>query len=472
MHKSKLIKLFRGLAKTELLEFGRYLKTPFFNRDANLVKLYDYIKKHYPEFESEKLGKSFFLKKMTGNDSTKDRRIHDWMSDLTKKLEDYLIIVEMRNKPLTRDFVLLDVMKDRQIDELFFRNIKSMRNRLNTAIERDMFYYFYKWRLKHEAYFHGNKSQKYKSERDIEGTMLDMDKFFCAVKLRYSSEMMNKEFMASHNHSIALLPEVLKEIQKPTYRENQLFKIYQLIIEIFYDEKNETYDKLERLIFDNLHLSQRDEKLTLLTFLMNHAARRVNQGHSQYRKKLFDAYVYRINNDLILEDGHISAARYLNIVYLATTLHQADWLGSFIQKNAKYLNNNIRENTSLLAEAYLHFAQKEYKKSLRILAQTGGSDLFYIYVRTLTIQCHYEINQDAEIVLLDCNNFNKYLNRNENLHESAKKSSKNFIKFVRLLIETPYKKELTKEKLTQKLDSIKEVNAGPWLMEKIQELKR
>jgi len=364
-------------------------------------------------------------------------------------------------------------MKDRKIDELFFRNVKNMRNRLNTSIERDMFYYFYQWRLKHEAYFHGNKSQKFKSERDIESTMLDMDKFFCAVKLRYSSEMMGKELMISHNHSIALLPEVLKEIQKPTYRENQLFKIYQLIIEIFYDEKDETYNKLEKLIFDNLLLSQRDEKQTLLNFLMNHAARRSNEGHPQYRKKLLDTYVYKIDNDLILEDGHISVADYINIVYLATMLRQVDWLESFIGDNTKFLTDNVRENTGLLAKAYLNFGRKDYEKSLRILAQTGGSDFLniYIYLRTLTIQCHYEINQDADIVLLECNNFNKYLNRNASLNESVKKRSKNFIKFVKLLLELPYKKELTKEKLIQKLNNVKEVSGGFWLMEKIQEMK-
>ena len=162
-----MIKLFRGLSRNELLEFGRYIKTPFLNRDENLVKLYEYIKKYSPEYESDKLDKTHFLKKVSKNQQVRERQIHDWMSDLTRKLEDYLIYTELQNRPLSRDFVLLDAMKDRKMDELFFRSIKNIRNKLDSSPERDMFYYFNQWRLRHEAYFHGVLPQKYKNEKNI-----------------------------------------------------------------------------------------------------------------------------------------------------------------------------------------------------------------------------------------------------------------------------------------------------------------
>lgn len=422
MHKSKLIKLFRGLAKTELLEFGRYLKTPFFNRDANLVKLYDYIKKHYPEFESEKLRKSFFLKKMTGNESGKDRRIHDWMSDLTKKLEDYLIMVGMRSKPLARDFVLLDVMKDRQMDELFFRSIRGIRSKLDSSPERDMFYYFNQWRLRHEAYFHTGVTKKYKDEKDIDATMSEIDKFFCTVKLRYSAEMLTHEQQHSVDHAIALLPEVIREISKPEYKNNKLFEIYGLAIELFYEEKDETYNKLEKLIYGHLHLGNEDEKHTLLNILLTHAIKALAEDKPGYRQKVFDWYVYRMDNNLMLEDGYITPNHFINAMYLATTLHEAAWLERFIKEYTQYLNDDIRENTTLLAQAYLYFTREEYKKSLRTLMQIGGGDFIYpLSIRTLSIQCYYELG-DIELVNLECINFGRYLNRDENIVDHAKKT--------------------------------------------------
>lgn len=471
MHNSKLIKLFRGLSRSELLEFGRYIKTPFLNRDDNLVKLYDYIKKYSPEYDSVKLEKEYFLKKVSNNQQVRDRQIHDWMSDLTKKLEDYLIYSELQKRPLSRDFVLLDAMKDRRMDELFFRSIKNMRNKLDNSPERDMFYYFNQWRLRHEAYFYGVLPQKYKEEKNIILMMTDMDKFFCAAKLRYSSEAMAVETNRRGVGQIALLPEVLKEIRKPEFKKNKLFKIYELTLDLYYDDKDETYDKLEKLVFEQLHLGNADEQYSLLNYLLTHAGRMWSEGREHYRQKVFDWYVYNTDNKLILKDGYIPAAHFLNAMYLATALYEAEWLEKFINNYTIYLKESDRENTELLAKAYLYFTQRQYKKSLRILAQTGGRDYTYpLNVRTLTIQCYYEL-KDVEFVLLECGNFGRYINRSEGISDIVKETVKDFIRFVKLLCDAPYKKEITKKILKKKLEVAKGIRVKSWLTEKIDELR-
>ncbi len=477
MHKSKLIKLFRGLSRSELLEFGRYLKTPFFNRDKNLLILYNYIKKYHPKLDSEKLDKEHFIKKITGEKDTKTRKIHDWMSDLSSKLEDYLILIETRKKSYTRDFLLLDAMKERKIDELFFRNVKNIGNKLDNSVERDMFYYFYQWQLKHEAFFYSSISKKYKDEKDIAKTMEYIDMFFCAVKLRYSGEMAIQELIVSDEHSIALLDEVLQEIQKPIYQENKLFEIYKLTLELFYEKRDETYNKLKSLVLKHLNLGNHDEKLTLLNFLMVHANKRLGEVSLQYTKELyerytrelFELYVYKIENDLLLEDGYITGVHFYNIIYLATTLQRAEWLEKFIHTNTKYLNDNIRESTTNLANAYLHFAKKEYRQCLLTLLQMDSA--YSLQTRTLGIQCHYEFEADSEVLTLECNNFNKYLNRNEKFAAFRKEYPKNFIRFVKMLIDAPYKKDMTKEKLHTKLNNTKRISARYWLDNKIDELR-
>ncbi len=470
MHKSKLIKLFSGLSRTELLEFGRYLKTPFFNRDKNLLTLYNYVKKFHPKYDSEKIDKEVFAKKHMGGESSKNRKINDWMSDLSSKLEDYLILTETRKKSYARDFLLLDAMKERKMDELFYRSIKNIGAKLENSIERDMFYFFYQWQLMHEAFFYSSTSKKYKDQVDIQRTMEYMDMFFCAVKLRYSGEMMTQQQMLAGKHSIALLDEVRKEIEKPSYDEHsKLFKIYNLTLELFYEKRDETYEELETLIYDQLHLGNIDEKLTLLNFLLAHANSRLGEGDLKYTQKIFDLYVYKINNDLLLEDGYVPATHFINISYLATTLERAEWLKIFISNYEQYLTDVEKENASQLARAYLCFAEGAYKDSLLILRQMGGA--YALYTRTLAIQCHYEFETDTDVVILECNNFNKYLNRNDKIADTTKDYPKNFIRFVRILVEAPYKKDVTRDKLQEKLSNTKRIFARYWLHSKINDLK-
>jgi len=359
------------------------------------------------------------------------------------------------------------------MDELFFRSIKNIRNKLDSSPERDMFYYFNQWRLRHGAYFYaGLLPPKYKEEKSIEHMMAEMDKFFCAAKLRYSAEMMSFETKYAVGQ-IALLPEVLKETRKSEFRKNKLFRIYELTLDLYYDDKDETYDKLEKLVFEQLHLGNSDEQYWLLNSLVTHAARRLGEGRERYRQKLFAWYVYNIDTNRILINGYIPAPHFLNAMYIATALREAEWLEKFITEYTGFLNDNVRENIELLAKAYLYFAQEQYKKCLRALVhmQTGGTDFNYpINVRTLTIQCYYEL-QDMELIVVECSNFNRYLNRSETTSLYMKNTVKEFIRFIKFLCDAPYKKELTKEVLLKRLNEAKAVQVKPWLIEKINKLK-
>ena len=92
-----------------------------------------------------------------------------------------------------------------------------------------------------------------------------------------------------------------------------------------------------------------------------------------------------------------------------------------------------------------------------------------VSVRTLSIQCQYEL-RDMEGVLLECTNFSRYLNRDSNMTTEAKQPMKEFIRFIKLLVEAPYRKDITKEKLRKKLNEPKSMRARSWLEEKINKL--
>ena len=75
------------------------------------------------------------------------------------------------------------------------------------------------------------------------------------------------------------------------------------------------------------------------------------------------------------------------------------------------------------------------------------------------------------MITLECNNFKRYVNRNENISVYVRDTVKDFIRFVKLLCDAPYKRELTKEVLEKKLNAAKGVQVKSWLSEKINELK-
>ncbi len=55
MHRSSLLEILRTLSKQELAKFEDFVKSPYFNKKENVVKLLLDLKSHAPGFESDDL---------------------------------------------------------------------------------------------------------------------------------------------------------------------------------------------------------------------------------------------------------------------------------------------------------------------------------------------------------------------------------------------------------------------------------
>jgi len=85
MQNSKLITLLKALSPEEFRQFYRYIRTPFFTKSADLLKLYEAIRKHYPDFNSPKLEKERLFKHLYPKETFNDARF------LSKKRMNYLL---------------------------------------------------------------------------------------------------------------------------------------------------------------------------------------------------------------------------------------------------------------------------------------------------------------------------------------------------------------------------------------------
>lgn len=72
MHKSNFIELLKIFTPKEFKEFGEFLNSPFFNKNDNVIKLYNYIKKYFPDLENVNLKKIKVYDVITGEDNYSD----------------------------------------------------------------------------------------------------------------------------------------------------------------------------------------------------------------------------------------------------------------------------------------------------------------------------------------------------------------------------------------------------------------
>ncbi|MEO8514719.1 MAG: hypothetical protein ABI543_14260 [Ignavibacteria bacterium] len=91
MNKSSLMVLLRVFDKKQLKEFSDFVRSPFFNKNKAVIRLFDYIKTLYPGYDPVKLDKENVYKAAFGKSEYHPIFMRVLMSKLHALAEDYLI---------------------------------------------------------------------------------------------------------------------------------------------------------------------------------------------------------------------------------------------------------------------------------------------------------------------------------------------------------------------------------------------
>ncbi|MEY4047641.1 MAG: hypothetical protein RL284_1192, partial [Bacteroidota bacterium] len=132
MKDSKLIKTLIHLDKTERNKFKKFLISPFFNSDENLVSIFDFIEIHINKNPNELPEKQVLWKKIFRGIPFDDIRLRKYFSDLFKLLTKFLSFDFYQRDPLVQDLFLLEVINERKLTNLSKSSVKNARIHLES----------------------------------------------------------------------------------------------------------------------------------------------------------------------------------------------------------------------------------------------------------------------------------------------------------------------------------------------------
>jgi hypothetical protein len=136
MKDSKLIKTLIHLDKTERNRFKKFLMSPFFNSDENLVSIFDFIEIHINKNSNELPEKQVLWKKIFRGIPFDDIRLRKYFSDLFKLLTKFLSFDFYQRDPLVQDLFLLEVINERKLTNLSKSSVKNARIHLESNVLR------------------------------------------------------------------------------------------------------------------------------------------------------------------------------------------------------------------------------------------------------------------------------------------------------------------------------------------------
>jgi len=196
MYNSALIETFKTFSKQEMKDFSLFIKSPFFNTNQSVIKLFEKIKILYPEFEEIKLDKKLLFGNAFGKIKYNDSFMRMTVFRLMELVKEFLIHTNIQRKNFTKETSLLDEFNIRELNSLMQKTISELDKKIDKhkAKEADSFYAKYRLEyFKNDIKSRDTKmiTHKDKLSEDLMLEQKSLNTFFFMSSLKFFQYFLN-----------------------------------------------------------------------------------------------------------------------------------------------------------------------------------------------------------------------------------------------------------------------------------------
>lgn len=495
MSKRKFYNLISGFSRFDLKRFKDFIESPFFNKSKKVIKLYNYIIKYYPTFNSNELSERNIHAKLFERTIYNSSTIRHLFTDLIKLGEKFLMQINLSQKIFESGDLLIEELSLRGLNDMLKSHLRLMEETLNQTCLAGGDYFLNKFKLETELFnFKTSKSilKNKRSSESIIKSISERNKFlvsFFIIEMTKGIDALNLlshkfEFKTQNNftshflnifdfNKLILFMKTHPEMKGYSYIFETYYKLFQLFsnsdYEVFYFDYKETitryrgrYSKNEIVYFskkliDYCILKIRTEKIS-----------------SKFSEELFNVYNHIIVNDYYTNnnDKHLSVNLYRNILILALRLKKYDWIDTFLKENLKKIHPSLQKNMYRYSLAMISFEKNEYKTVLDHLLKVSLDNFdMKIDVKNMMVKVYYKLNYFEEVINTICS-YKEFLRYNDNISLVRKRSHNNFLKFTRDLVKLKSSpSEISCQFISKRINDTSELVSKLWLLECIDDIK-
>jgi hypothetical protein len=473
MREGKLYQAIIHLNGHELNRLHRFILSPFFNRNESIINLFDWVKNDLKSKVLTPVSKEELWSICFGpNEEFDDGRFRKLQSDLLKLIETYYAQESYEANPIHRAKYLMETINSKKLEPLQASAIKTAYQLVEEQSFLDASYYYYQYDIERNIYLLTRNQKERSSKSNLESIVTNLDRFYLAEKLRYSSFILTHQHFAAVNYKMLFTDEIIEHVRTHDYSDVPSILIYYQILLTYKEPENRKhYEILKEYLKKYIHLFPRAEGKEILDSVLNYCIIRMNAGEAIYVREVFNLYCQALETELILINGQITPWSFKNIVTAGLRLNEFDWVENFIHDHNKYLDVKFRENAITFNLAQLYFYKKEYKKVIEQLSKVEYEDFTYnLNSKTLLMASYYELDEfEALNSLLDT--FRLYVQRNKKLTKGKGSHYLNTISIVRKLAKSSNADIKQIEKLTKEVNETQGIVSKNWILEKLAALK-
>jgi hypothetical protein len=486
----QVIDILKSFNSEDIKQFRRFMISPYFNRSTTLVSLFELLIKFYPDFNGKKLTKEFVSEKIFKTKIYNDSTVRNALADLLNVCENFLIQENFRNSAVLSFDYLLKELREKKLVNVFQKNSAELDKKYSVIQDADSEYYLSRSRFELNKF---NYSELFDRVNEDKDTVLQIERLKYSgifITVHYIIEIVTI-YLTSFHYAFAYNKPQAKEFISTlikmlnirglvdVMKDSEHFfmlQIYIALLKTFEDLDNEKYYyEYKSLVNSNIDKLGKDEICFHYTNLVNycHFIEPGSEKYDKFNNELFDLYNEMLHNNYY-QNKKISYLRneiYRNMLFLGLQLKKVKWVENFILTYSSRLHKSDKDNMMNLAYAYLFYENGEYMQSWKYFNKIKIDFFIYKYdIKNYALKIYFEMGYFDEALTL-CENYKKFLVRNELVSDFDKTRIRNFISYFSKLIlfkvgQLPLKHFSTYRK---RLELINDTMSRNWLLQKYDE---
>ncbi|MCR9055324.1 MAG: hypothetical protein ACE362_12015 [Phaeodactylibacter xiamenensis] len=476
MHSTKLARTIGAFATDELKAVRKAILQKARHRDSPVVKLWDALVPHHPEFDDEQLDLKYLFKKAYRGEDYEPQKLRNLMTTLQQYIEQYLIDAELQAQPQTQHLLLIQALHKRRRTGAFEKALNDGLKKLESAPD-GLLKLQARLALLHERYFFDNIQKNEQRTEDLHQLAQALNEMLAHQLLIYGIDRSVRRMTLPDDTTFLGLEEALSFASSDEAPE--LLEFFQQLWKLYTGGVNDAlFLKLKAVFFVNYGSWEEFEVSLALKTLISYLAPLVAGNKEPYISQLFELFQFGYAQELIVVDNQLTATRFLNSVVTGLMVRKFDWVEQFIDSHAVYLLKDKAE-TLTLAQVYLLYykgwhtnAPDLFDKALEIMRSTPHDGWFFkLRLRMLEVRIFCDTygarGHSVSFVLDRISSFRRFIDRSGNGETAVGQRYKKCLGYCRQVIKMkslPYVDPLRKRGLTDEIMAEQHLMLKDWLL--------
>ncbi|MBL7129639.1 MAG: hypothetical protein ISS16_11735 [Ignavibacteria bacterium] len=477
MKDSQLIKLLKTFTPKEIKKFSEFISSPYFNKNKNVIKLYEILRKDYPDFD--KLSKEHVFEKIFPGKDYKDNNLRILIHQLYENAKEYIthkrftdIIYNYRYKE-----VLIYDLYERELYDESGKEIDKAILDINKFDYQDAEFFKYKFIMEYEKlYFlqkkYQDKYEKYFTKSNIETPFVNLANYFLIKVLTFLCFILNTKILYKLDIDTSFFEKLIACYDIESLSNVPLIQIYYNMVMALKNKDEKYFYNIKDLLLENEKQISLARQCDIYVNLENYCRRKIRAGETKFKREFFDILKMDLEKKIYKVDPYISQNFYKNILQNAAELKEFEWAESFLETYMQELRSDYQDTVYGFCKAYLEAEKNNYEKALEYLSKIQTDELYLkIDVKLLQARLYYELNE-YDVLNSAIDTTRHFFKSNKFIAENRRIQFSTFIKFLSALNNTRLKKDEYKiNELKESIHKTEDLQWKDWFVKKVEELE-